>query len=137
MALSPFAAALHEDRANDRTGRPAGGRVVGCRDHANQYADGASECGDLSNEPRSAISAEQLRHFDEQRTGGYGHRDDEQRAAETRQSRERTRDLTERGAFVALRRTLRDEAEAIAVCAPQAEMEVIGLGRVVIRTAPR
>jgi uncharacterized protein (TIRG00374 family) len=41
------------------------------------------------------------------------------------------------GAFVALRRTLRDEAEAIAVCAPQAEMEVIGLGRVVIRSAPR
>jgi len=37
------------------------------------------------------------------------------------------------GAFVALRRTLRDEAEAIAVCVPQSEMEVIGLGRVVIR----
>jgi uncharacterized protein (TIRG00374 family) len=37
------------------------------------------------------------------------------------------------GAFVALRRTLRDEAEEIAVCAPQTEMEVIGLGRVVIR----
>ena len=37
------------------------------------------------------------------------------------------------GAFVALRRTLRDEAEKIAVCVPQTEMEVIGLGRVVIR----
>jgi uncharacterized protein (TIRG00374 family) len=37
------------------------------------------------------------------------------------------------GAFVALRRTLRDEAEEIAVCVPQTEMEVIGLGRVVIR----
>jgi uncharacterized protein (TIRG00374 family) len=36
------------------------------------------------------------------------------------------------GAFVALRRTLRDEAQEIAVCAPQTEMEVIGLGRVVI-----
>jgi uncharacterized membrane protein YbhN (UPF0104 family) len=36
------------------------------------------------------------------------------------------------GAFLALRRTLRREADAIAVCAPQAEMEVIGLGRVVI-----
>jgi uncharacterized protein (TIRG00374 family) len=36
------------------------------------------------------------------------------------------------GAFLALRRTLRDEAEKIAVCAPQTEMEVIGLGRVVI-----
>jgi uncharacterized protein (TIRG00374 family) len=35
-------------------------------------------------------------------------------------------------AFLALRRTLRDEAEQIAVCAPQTEMEVIGLGRVVI-----
>jgi hypothetical protein len=35
-------------------------------------------------------------------------------------------------AFVALRRTLRDEAQEIAVCAPQTEMEVIGLGRVVI-----
>jgi uncharacterized protein (TIRG00374 family) len=35
-------------------------------------------------------------------------------------------------AFVALRRTLRDEAQKIAVCAPQTEMEVIGLGRVVI-----
>jgi uncharacterized protein (TIRG00374 family) len=35
-------------------------------------------------------------------------------------------------AFLVLRRTLRDEAQAIAVCAPQAEMEVIGLGRVVV-----
>jgi uncharacterized protein (TIRG00374 family) len=35
-------------------------------------------------------------------------------------------------AFVALRHTLRDEAEQIAVCSPQTEMEVIGLGRVVI-----
>ena len=35
-------------------------------------------------------------------------------------------------AFIALRRTLRDESEKIAVCAPQTEMEVIGLGRVVI-----
>jgi uncharacterized protein (TIRG00374 family) len=35
-------------------------------------------------------------------------------------------------AFVSLRRTLRHESAAIAVCAPQAEMEIIGLGRVVI-----
>jgi uncharacterized membrane protein YbhN (UPF0104 family) len=35
-------------------------------------------------------------------------------------------------AFVSLRRTLRHESNAIAVCAPQTEMEVIGLGRVVI-----
>jgi uncharacterized protein (TIRG00374 family) len=35
-------------------------------------------------------------------------------------------------AFVALRRTLRHEADQIAVCAPQAEMDVIGRGRVVI-----
>lgn len=35
-------------------------------------------------------------------------------------------------AFVVLRRTLRGEAERIAVCAPQSEIEVIGLGRVVI-----
>jgi len=35
-------------------------------------------------------------------------------------------------AFVALRRTLRDEAEQLAVCAPQTEMEVIGVGRAVI-----
>lgn len=41
-------------------------------------------------------------------------------------------------AFVWLRRTLRRESNAIAVCAPQTEMEVIGLGRVVIEmpTAP-
>ena len=36
------------------------------------------------------------------------------------------------GAFVALRRTLRDESLKISVCAPETEMEVIGLGRVVI-----
>jgi uncharacterized protein (TIRG00374 family) len=41
------------------------------------------------------------------------------------------------GAFVALRRTLRDEADKIAVCVPEAEMEVIGLGRVVIGAGPR
>jgi uncharacterized protein (TIRG00374 family) len=35
-------------------------------------------------------------------------------------------------AFVSLRRTLRNESDQIAVCAPQTEMEVIGLGRVVI-----
>jgi uncharacterized protein (TIRG00374 family) len=35
-------------------------------------------------------------------------------------------------AFVSLRKTLRDESYKIAVCAPQTEMEVIGLGRVVI-----
>jgi uncharacterized protein (TIRG00374 family) len=39
-------------------------------------------------------------------------------------------------AFIALRRTLRDEAEQIAVCVPQSEMEVIGLGRVVISGEP-
>jgi len=38
------------------------------------------------------------------------------------------------GAFVLLRRTLRNEAAEIAICAPQTEMEVIGLGRVVIRS---
>jgi uncharacterized membrane protein YbhN (UPF0104 family) len=38
-------------------------------------------------------------------------------------------------AFVALRRTLRRESAQIAVCAPQTEMEVIGLGRVVIDPA--
>ncbi len=38
-------------------------------------------------------------------------------------------------AFAVLRRTLRDESEKIAVCAPQTEMEVIGLGRVVIAPA--
>jgi uncharacterized protein (TIRG00374 family) len=36
------------------------------------------------------------------------------------------------GAFAALRRTLRAESSKIAVCAPQTEMEVIGLGRVLI-----
>ncbi len=41
------------------------------------------------------------------------------------------------GAFVALRRTLRDEADEIAVCAPETEMEVIGLGRVVIGAGSR
>ncbi len=35
-------------------------------------------------------------------------------------------------AFVLLRRTLRDEAERIAVCAPHDEVEVIGLGRVLV-----
>jgi uncharacterized protein (TIRG00374 family) len=35
-------------------------------------------------------------------------------------------------AFVMLRRILRDEAQQLAVCAPQTEMEVIGRGRVVI-----
>ena len=35
-------------------------------------------------------------------------------------------------AFIALRRTLRDEAQKIAICAPQTEMDVIGIGRVVI-----
>jgi uncharacterized protein (TIRG00374 family) len=37
------------------------------------------------------------------------------------------------GAFVFLRRTLRDEAEQIAICVPDTEMEVVGLGRVTIR----
>jgi uncharacterized protein (TIRG00374 family) len=37
------------------------------------------------------------------------------------------------GAFLVLRRTLRNEAAEIAVCVPETEMEVIGLGRVVIR----
>jgi uncharacterized protein (TIRG00374 family) len=35
-------------------------------------------------------------------------------------------------AFVFLRRILRDESHEIAVCAPQTEMEVIGLGRVIV-----
>jgi uncharacterized membrane protein YbhN (UPF0104 family) len=39
-------------------------------------------------------------------------------------------------AFVALRRTLRDEAEQVSVCAPQTEMEIIGLGRTVIHGEP-
>jgi len=37
------------------------------------------------------------------------------------------------GAFVILRRSLRREAGAIEVCAPQTEMEIIGVGRAVIR----
>lgn len=41
------------------------------------------------------------------------------------------------GAFIALRRTLRSEAYKVSVCAPQTEMEVIGLGRVVIRAESR
>ena len=40
-------------------------------------------------------------------------------------------------AFVALRRTLRDEAEKVAVCAPHTEMEIIGLGRAVVHAEPR
>jgi uncharacterized protein (TIRG00374 family) len=43
-------------------------------------------------------------------------------------------------AFVGLRRTLRNEAHQIAVCAPQTEMEIIGLGRAVVSpptTAPQ
>lgn len=36
------------------------------------------------------------------------------------------------GAFLFLRRTLRDEAEQIAVCVPDTEMEIVGLGRVTI-----
>jgi uncharacterized protein (TIRG00374 family) len=40
-------------------------------------------------------------------------------------------------AFVVLRRTLRNESDAISVCAPQTEMEVIGLGRVVIASPKR
>ena len=39
-------------------------------------------------------------------------------------------------AFVSLRRTLRRESAEIAVCAPQTEMEVIGLGRVTIGPVP-
>jgi uncharacterized protein (TIRG00374 family) len=39
-------------------------------------------------------------------------------------------------AFVSLRRTLHRESAEISVCAPQTEMEVIGLGRVVIGPAP-
>jgi len=41
------------------------------------------------------------------------------------------------GAFASLRRTLRTEADQIAVCVPETEMEVIGLGRVVIRAESR
>ena len=40
-------------------------------------------------------------------------------------------------AFIALRRTLRNEADRIAVCAPQTEMDVIGIGRVVIESPAR
>jgi uncharacterized membrane protein YbhN (UPF0104 family) len=40
-------------------------------------------------------------------------------------------------AFVVLRRTLRNEASEVAVCAPQTEMEIIGLGRVVVRGEAR
>jgi len=40
-------------------------------------------------------------------------------------------------AFLTLRRTLRDEAEQLAVCVPQSEMEVIGMGRVVVRAESR
>jgi uncharacterized protein (TIRG00374 family) len=36
------------------------------------------------------------------------------------------------GAFVALRRRLHREADAISICAPQTEMDVIGVGRAVI-----
>jgi uncharacterized protein (TIRG00374 family) len=39
-------------------------------------------------------------------------------------------------AFVSLRRTLRRESAEISVCAPQTEMEVIGLGRVVVGPVP-
>jgi uncharacterized protein (TIRG00374 family) len=39
-------------------------------------------------------------------------------------------------AFVSLRRTLRHESAEIAVCAPQTEMEIIGLGRVLVEPAP-
>jgi uncharacterized protein (TIRG00374 family) len=38
------------------------------------------------------------------------------------------------GAFVALRRTLRAESSAIAVCAPDTEMDVIGVGPIVINS---
>jgi uncharacterized protein (TIRG00374 family) len=41
------------------------------------------------------------------------------------------------GAFVLLRKTLRNEADQIAVCVPETEMEVIGRGRVVIRSESR
>jgi uncharacterized protein (TIRG00374 family) len=39
------------------------------------------------------------------------------------------------GAFIALRRTLGKEANEIAICAPQTEMDVIGIGRVTIHPA--
>jgi len=38
------------------------------------------------------------------------------------------------GAFVALRRRLRREADAISVCAPHTEMDIIGVGRAIIGT---
>jgi uncharacterized protein (TIRG00374 family) len=41
------------------------------------------------------------------------------------------------GAFIALRRTLREEAHKVSGCAPETEMDVIGLGRVVIRAESR
>ena len=34
--------------------------------------------------------------------------------------------------FISLRRTLRGEAEQVAVCGPQTEIEIIGLGRRVV-----
>ncbi len=40
-------------------------------------------------------------------------------------------------AFLALRRTLRDEAQSFALCAPDTEMEVIGLGRAIVGVEPR
>jgi uncharacterized membrane protein YbhN (UPF0104 family) len=40
------------------------------------------------------------------------------------------------GAFVALRRTLRREADALSVCAPHTEMDVIGVGRAIIGGKP-
>src|SRR5437763_13759268 len=40
-------------------------------------------------------------------------------------------------AFLALRRTLRQEAQRPLGCAPETEMDVIGLGRVVIRAESR
>ncbi len=40
-------------------------------------------------------------------------------------------------AFAALRRTLRDEAKRVAMCAPHTEMEIIGLGRTVVEPEPR
>jgi uncharacterized membrane protein YbhN (UPF0104 family) len=40
-------------------------------------------------------------------------------------------------AFVVLRRTLRDEAEKVAVCVPSSEMEIIGLGRAIVEAQRR
>jgi uncharacterized membrane protein YbhN (UPF0104 family) len=45
--------------------------------------------------------------------------------------------LTGGVAFVALRRTLRDEVDKVAVCTPHTEMEIIGLGRAVIQPTRR